>query len=84
MANENLEKIEALIQKLLIEVAIGEERLSNRVEMTEFLKETQKLKNELLGAVRDVDKKVTNLYIKVIALSLLMATGISIASKLLL
>ena len=81
MANENLEKLEALIQKLVTEVAVGEERLANKVEKTEFLEKTQKIKNELLSALADVDKKVTNLYIKVLALTSLMATGISIAVK---
>lgn len=82
MANEELNAIKALIQELTIEIRIGEERLGNKIDHTEFLKKTQKIKDALVAKIDSVDKRVTNLYIKVIGTASVISAGVASLAKL--
>lgn len=81
MAEEDITEIKILLQKLTLEIEFGEERLLNKVDSTVFLERTQKIKDEVLEAIRAVDTRVTNLYIKVIGLTSLIAALVTAITK---
>jgi len=81
MADENLTEIKVLLEKIIGEINLSEEKISNKIERIEFLEKTQKLKDELYRAIRNVDKRVTGLYIKVIGAASAVSTAVAVAAR---
>lgn len=65
MASE-INELKVLLAEIKGEIALSEERLSNKLGETEFLKELKKRDEKIYSSIRNVDKRVTGLYIKVL------------------
>jgi len=76
-----LTQIKVLLQKLVGEIELSEEKIRNKLSTTEFLVQTQNNKDEIYESIRAVDKRVTSLYIKVAGLSSFISGLIALAVK---
>lgn len=66
---EEVNEIKVLLAKIAGEIALGEERLANKLGKTEHLQCVIKIRSEFHDALQKVDNKISSLYIKVAALS---------------
>lgn len=92
MADE-LNEVKIILEKIHGEIALSEEKLSNKVERTEHLQSTQKIKDYCTTAINKLDTRlsakmdttndrVTKLYIKVAVLSITSGGGAALLVKL--
>lgn len=65
----DLNKLAVLIERLSGEIDVSEEKLKSKLDTTKHLEDIQGLKDVIFPKIEEVDKRITNLYIKVAMLS---------------
>jgi len=63
------DSIPVLLTKIRGEIELGEERLSNKMDIADFLREKEALKTEFYRAIKVVDDKINSLYWKAAGIS---------------